>query len=61
MLVENGHYGSTWAGRISSLMIEKYLKNDITLKKTENLVINKSLAEEYKKPFTNIPFSINEL
>ena len=61
VLVENGHYGSTWAGRISSLMIEKYLKNDITLKKTENLVINKSLAEEYKKPFTNIPFSINEL
>jgi penicillin-binding protein 2 len=61
VLVENGYYGSTWAGRITSLMIEKYLKGGITLKKTEKLVINKSLENEYLKPFSGKPFSINKL
>ena len=61
VLVENGYYGSTWAGRISSLMIEKYLKGDISNKAIEKLVINKSLDEEYKKPFSNKPFKINKL
>tara|TARA_Y100000991_G_scaffold66128_1_gene49446 strand:+ start:4399 stop:6264 length:1866 start_codon:yes stop_codon:yes gene_type:complete len=59
VLVENGYYGSTWAGRISSLMIEKYLKGEISMKKIENLVINKNLDQEYKKPFLNKPFTIN--
>ena len=61
VLVENGYYGSTWAGRISSLMIEKYLKRDISNSMIENLVINKSLEEEYKKPYSNKPFKINGL
>ena len=61
VLVENGYYGSTWAGRISSLMIEKYLKGFITLQRIEKLVINKSLEEEYKKPFSNKSFTINKL
>ena len=61
VLVENGYYGSTWAGRISSLMIEKYLRGFITLKRIEKLVINKSLEEEYKKPFSNKSFTINKL
>ena len=61
VLVENGYYGSTWAGRITSLMIEKYLKGYVTLKKTEELVINKSLENEYLKPFSGKPFSINKL
>jgi len=61
VLVENGYYGSTWAGRISSLMIEKYLKGSISNKAIEKLVINKSLDEEYKKPFSNKPFKINKL
>ena len=61
VLVENGYYGSTWAGRISSLMIEKYLKGYISIKRTEELVINKSLKDEYVKPFSNKPFSINKL
>ena len=61
VLVENGYYGSTWAGRISSLMIEKYLKGGISKKAIEKLVINKSLDEEYKKPFSNKPFKINKL
>ena len=61
VLVENGYYGSTWAGRISSLMIEKYLKGNISNKGIEKLVINKSLDYEYKKPFSNKPFKINKL
>ena len=58
VLVENGYYGSTWAGRISSLMIEKYLKGNISNQRIENLVINKSLDDEYQKPFSNKPFKI---
>ena len=61
VVVENGYYGSTWAGRISSLMIEKYLKGDIKYKKREKSVINKNLYDEYIKPFSNKPFSINKL
>jgi len=61
VLVENGYYGSTWAGRISSLMIEKYLKREITNSRIENLVITKSLEDEYKKPYSNKPFKINSL
>ena len=61
VLVENGYYGSTWAGRISSLMIEKYLKGSISNKRIEKIVINKSLDDEYKKPFSNKPFNINKL
>ena len=61
VLVENGYYGSTWAGRISSLMIEKYLKGAISNKGIEKLVVNKSLDEEYKKPFSDKPFKINKL
>ena len=61
VLVENGYYGSTWAGRISSLMIEKYLKGYISNQRIENLVINKSLDDEYQKPFSNKPFKINKL
>ena len=30
VLVENGHYGSRWAGMIASLMIEKYLKGEVS-------------------------------
>ena len=59
--MENGYYGSTWAGRISSLMIEKYLKGDVKYKKRENLVLNKSLYDEYIKPFSDKPFTINKL
>ena len=61
VLVENGYYGSTWAGRISSLMIEKYLRGFITNKRMEKLVVNKSLEKEYKKPFSNKSFTINKL
>ena len=61
VVVENGYYGSTWAGRISSLMIEKYLKGNIKYKKRENSVLNKNLYDEYIKPYSDKPFSINKL
>jgi|TARA_Y100000385_G_scaffold285993_1_gene347068 penicillin-binding protein 2 len=60
ILVENGYYGARWAGRIASLMIEKYLKGAVTLKRMERLVIEKSLENEYLKPYRSKPFKINE-
>jgi penicillin-binding protein 2 len=60
VLVENGYYGARWAGRIASLMIEKYLNGEVTLKNMERLVLNKSLESEYLKPYSNKPFKINQ-
>ncbi|WP_420575030.1 penicillin-binding protein 2 [Kordia sp.] len=60
VFVENGYYGARWAGKISSLMIEKYLKGEITLKDMEKLVLEKSLEDEYAKPLSGKPFKINE-
>jgi len=60
ILVENGYYGSRWAGRIASLMVEKYIKGEVTLKRMERLVIEKSLEDEYLKPYSGKPFKIND-
>ena len=60
VLVENGYFGARWAGRIASLMIEKYIKGEVTLKQMEQLVLNKSLEEEYLKPYSGKPFKINQ-
>lgn len=60
VFVENGYYGARWAGKISSLMIEQYLNGEITLKAMEKLVLEKSLEEEYAKPLSGKPFTINE-
>lgn len=60
ILVENGYYGARWAGRMASLMIEKYIKGDVTLKRMEQLVIEKSLEDEYLKPYSGQPFKIND-
>ena len=60
MLIENGYYGARWAGRVASLMIEKYLKGEVSLKAMEQLVINKSLEDEYLKPYIGKPFKINQ-
>ncbi len=59
VFVENGYYGARWAGRITSLMIEKYLKREVTLKYMEKMVLEKSLEEEYAKPYSGKPFRIN--
>ena len=60
VFVENGHYGSRWAGRIASLMIEKYLKGYITRTDMENYVLQGSLEAEYAKPLSGQPFKINQ-
>ncbi|WP_339699138.1 penicillin-binding protein 2 [uncultured Marixanthomonas sp.] len=59
VFVENGYWGSRWAGRIAGLMIEKYIKGEITRKDMENYVLNGSLEEEYAKPYSDEPFKIN--
>jgi len=59
VFVENGYWGSRWAGRIASLMIEKYIKGEISRTDLENFVLNGSLEEEYAKPYSGIPFTIN--
>ncbi|QAA81648.1 penicillin-binding protein 2 [Aequorivita sp. H23M31] len=59
VFVENGYWGSRWAGRIAGLMIEKYLKGEITRKDMEKFVLEGSLEAEYAKPYSGQPFSIN--
>ncbi|WP_422107480.1 penicillin-binding protein 2 [Winogradskyella sp.] len=59
VFVENGYFGSRFAGRMASLMIEYYIKGEITRKDMENFVLRYSLEHEYQKPFSNEPFGIN--
>ncbi len=47
--VENGYWGKRWAGPITSLMIEKYLKKKITRIDLENRMLNGSLQGQYEK------------
>ncbi|MCB0457261.1 MAG: penicillin-binding protein 2 [Flavobacteriaceae bacterium] len=60
VFVENGYWGSRWAGKIASLMIEKYIKGEITRKDLETYVLNGSLMDEYNKPYSGEPFQINQ-
>ncbi|MBT0607317.1 penicillin-binding protein 2 [Aequorivita echinoideorum] len=60
VFVENGYWGSRWAGRIAGLMIEKYLKGEITRKDMEKFVLEGSLENEYAKPYSGLPFTINK-
>lgn len=60
VFVENGYWGARYAGRISSLMIEKYLKRTVTVKHLEDWILSHSLLEEYKKPYSGTPFKINQ-
>jgi penicillin-binding protein 2 len=58
--VENGYWGARWAGKIASLMIEKYIKGEITRKDLEKVVLEGSLEEEYAKPYSGKSFPIND-
>ena len=49
-----------WAAPIASLIIEKYLKEDVGRKWLENRMVNGSLIDEYEKPYKFENFSINE-
>ncbi|WP_296313429.1 penicillin-binding protein 2 [Winogradskyella sp. UBA3174] len=59
VFVENGYFGSRFAGRMASLMIERYINGEITRTDMENFVLRHSLEHEYKKPYSNEPFGIN--
>ncbi|PIF00996.1 MAG: penicillin-binding protein 2 [Maribacter sp.] len=58
--IENGYFGSRYAGHIASLMIEKYIKGRITRKDLEKRMLEKTLEHEYAKPYSGEEFKINE-
>ena len=58
--IENGYYGSRYAGHIASLMIEQYIKGKITRKDLEKRMLEKTLEHEYAKPYSGEEFKINE-
>ena len=60
VFVENGYWGSRFAGRIASLMIEKYIKGEITRKDMETWILTHGLETEYSKPYSGKPFTINK-
>lgn len=49
VFVENGYWGSRWAGPIASLMIEKYLNGKTVRPWEEKRMFEGSLQEEYDK------------
>jgi penicillin-binding protein 2 len=49
IMIENGGFGSTIAGPIASLMIEKYLKKKISRTDLEIRILNTSLQGQYAK------------
>ena len=49
VFVENGYWGARWAGPITSLMIEKYIKKKITRIDLEKRMLEGSLQAEYNK------------
>ena len=58
--IEHGYYGARYAGHIASLLIEKYLKGEITRKDLEQRMLDKTLEREYAKPYSGEEFEINE-
>jgi penicillin-binding protein 2 len=53
VFVENGYWGARWAGPITSLMIEKYIKKKITRTDLEKRMLEGSLQSEYNKYYAN--------
>lgn len=49
VFVENGSWGSQYAGRIASLLIEKYLTGKVEQTQREEWILSRSLKEEYAK------------
>tara|TARA_R110002050_G_scaffold184989_3_gene318786 strand:+ start:15754 stop:17691 length:1938 start_codon:yes stop_codon:yes gene_type:complete len=60
VFVENGYWGSRFAGKMASLLIEKHIKGHITRKDLEEWLLKHSLEEEYAKPYSGKPFNIND-
>lgn len=49
VFIENGYWGSRWAGPIATLMIEKYVNGEISRVDLENRMLNGSIQDEYQK------------
>lgn len=49
VFVENGYWGKRWAGPITTLMIEKYLRKKITKVDFEKRMLEGSLKDQYNK------------
>lgn len=60
VFVENGYWGSRFAGKVASLMIEKHVNGEITRTDLEEWLLKHSLENEYAKPYSGEPFRINE-
>ncbi len=60
VFVENGYWGARWAGPIASLMIEKYLKGQVTQKAREEWIMTHGLKSTYDKYLSGEPFRINQ-
>ncbi|AXT57735.1 penicillin-binding protein 2 [Aquimarina sp. MMG015] len=60
VFIENGYWGARYAGKIASLMIEKYINQSISRTDLEDWVLTHSLEEEYAKPYSGEPFKINQ-
>lgn len=60
VFVENGYWGSRYAGKIASLMIEKHINGVISRTDLEDWILTHSLEEEYAKPHSGEPFKINQ-
>ena len=58
--IENGYFGSRYAGHIAALMIEKYIKGEITRTDLEKKMLERTLEREYAKPYSGKEFKINE-
>lgn len=59
VFVENGYWGSRYAAKIASLLIEKHIKGEITRKDLEEYLLTHSLEYEYQKQYSGEPFEIN--
>ena len=59
VFVENGYFGSRFAGRMASLMIESYIKGEISRTDMDDFVLRHTLKHEYAKPYSDEPFGIN--
>lgn len=54
VFVENGYWGSTWAGPIATLMIEKYLNGSTYRIAKEKFILEGSLQKEYDAQLNKI-------
>ncbi|MDO7173074.1 peptidoglycan D,D-transpeptidase FtsI family protein [Mariniflexile sp. AS56] len=60
VFVENGYWGARFAGKIASLLIEKYINDTITRTDMEDYLLKHTLEHEYAKPYSGQAFGINK-